>query len=153
MKLTDQEIQKRIKIVNECWEWQGGNSSSKTGRNSYAIIRVDGMKRYLHRVLYKRTVGEIPEGLTLDHLCRNTLCVNPKHLEPVTQAENSRRAFVSRNIQKSNVCKSGHKFEGDNLTYAHKKRKDGIKVRYRVCIECRRRYGRKANIRKRTGKK
>ena len=47
---------------------------------------------YMHRAAYEASVGPIPEGLQLDHLCRNPTCINVDHLEPVTPAENSRRA-------------------------------------------------------------
>jgi hypothetical protein len=74
--------------ADQCWLW--GGLQNKWG---YGRVR-NG--RLAHREVYRELVGEIPAGLTIDHLCRNTLCVNPKHLEPVTQAENNRRAIVAR---------------------------------------------------------
>jgi hypothetical protein len=55
-----------------------------------------GGARSAHRFYYEQHVGPIPEGLQLDHLCRNTRCVNPAHLEPVTGAENMRRRVAAR---------------------------------------------------------
>jgi hypothetical protein len=52
--------------------------------------------RPAHVVMYERHVGLVPDGLELDHLCRNTSCVNPSHLEPVTHAENMRRSSVAK---------------------------------------------------------
>lgn len=74
-----------------CWVWQG--TGTKTG---YGQISVEGSQRYAHRVSYELHVGPIPDGLQIDHLCRNTSCVNPAHLEPVTGAENTRRAFAAK---------------------------------------------------------
>ncbi len=57
--------------------------------------QIDGIN-YLwlaHRVVYELLIGLIPENMELDHLCRNTWCVNPDHLEPVTHSENIRRAY------------------------------------------------------------
>ncbi len=72
-----------------CWAWRG-----YVGVNGYGQIGIRG-KRYLaHRVVWQREHGSIPEGLELDHLCRNTICVNPNHLEPVTHRENSSRAML-----------------------------------------------------------
>lgn len=68
-----------------CWIWQG----SVSGR--YGQIGIDGQTYQAHRAYYEQAKGDIPEGLVLDHLCRHTTCVNPDHLEPVTQKVNVRR--------------------------------------------------------------
>jgi hypothetical protein len=52
-----------------------------------------------HRVAYRLTVGEIPDGLTVDHLCRNRMCVNPDHMELVTLAENGRRGATKTSVR------------------------------------------------------
>ncbi len=74
-----------------CWRWTG--SVTPQGYGMFAFS--DEGKR-AHRVMYELLVGPIPEGLTLDHLCRVRHCVNPEHLEPVTLAENVRRGWRSR---------------------------------------------------------
>lgn len=78
---------------------------------------VRGIKtRYVHRISYETFVGPIPEGLTIDHLCKNRACINPAHLEPVTLRENLLRGdtFQAANAQKSH-CDRGHRLDGDNL--------------------------------------
>ncbi|WP_375791707.1 HNH endonuclease signature motif containing protein [Actinoplanes campanulatus] len=75
-----------------------------------------------HRYSYESLIGPIPDGLTIDHLCRNRPCINPDHLEPVTQAENNRRVPVEVRRLSARVprpprttCKHGHPLSGENL--------------------------------------
>lgn len=81
-----------------------------------------------HRLVYEYEVGPIPDGLTIDHLCRNTICVNPSHMEPVTNAENARRASILLVGQ----CYRGHPIGGPADVF-----KVGAKV---TCKACRRAY-------------
>lgn len=78
--------------VSGCWIWQGNTNNGK----GYFRVSHRGERIYVHRWYYERFVGPIPEGLQLDHLCRNRNCCNPEHLEPVTQAENLRRGIEAR---------------------------------------------------------
>lgn len=69
-----------------CWTKEGWNSG-----NGYGKISVNGTAQMAHRAMYEALVGPIPEGLVLDHLCRNRACCNPDHLEPVTIQINTHR--------------------------------------------------------------
>jgi hypothetical protein len=70
-----------------CWEWQWAKN-----RGGYGHTRAtDGRSIPAHRKMWEAVNGPVPEGLELDHLCRNRSCVNPAHLEPVTRGENARR--------------------------------------------------------------
>lgn len=76
---------------NGCWTWTGPLATGGYGRfSSMGVVTI------AHRYVYEQVVGPIPDGLQLDHLCRNPGCVNPDHLEPVTAAENLRRAREAR---------------------------------------------------------
>lgn len=78
----------KVEKSDSCWLWTGALFPS----NGYGALHLDGAAVPAHRVSYELNVGPIPDGLTIDHLCRVRACVRPDHLEPVTQAENLRRA-------------------------------------------------------------
>lgn len=100
---------------NGCWQWHGAL------RRGYGTIRTgsakDGTRKMspAHRVAYQELVGQIPVGLELDHLCRNTACVNPSHLEPVTPKVNKLRSegFAGINGRKDR-CSKDHPFNEAN---------------------------------------
>jgi hypothetical protein len=93
-----------------------------------------------HRVTYALVKGPIPAGLQLDHLCRNTSCVNPNHLEAVTTRENTMRSTgLSALNAKKTHCLRGHEFTPEN-TYV--KRGDGARVCRQCAAERTRREGR-----------
>lgn len=75
---------------NDCWFW---NKRISGGYGRHSIL---GKQYYAHRLSYEEFVGQIPEGMFLDHLCRNRSCINPEHLEVVTQGENVRRGEAGK---------------------------------------------------------
>ena len=90
-------------LATQCWI-SGTNSS----RGGYTTIWEAGRSTMSHRVTYEHYVGVIPDGLQLDHLCRNRSCVHPWHVEPVTPRENMRRGRSPSMISHlSNTCKRG----------------------------------------------
>lgn len=78
-----------------CWVWQRGLNAKGYPRLSLTCHGVKKTYR-AHRYFYEQHVGPIPAGMTLDHLCNVRCCINPAHLEPVTQAENVRRGLARR---------------------------------------------------------
>lgn len=105
MDHTPNDFPYPIEVVGDCWEWRG----LRTAPNGYGRVIVDGKRLMAHRVVYEACVGAIPDGLVIDHLCRNKPCVNPAHLEPVTQTENVRRALP---YYEKRAAKCGHDREG-----------------------------------------
>jgi hypothetical protein len=81
----------RIQAGSSCWEWQGYVMKSGYGQAGH-----NRRPQYVHRLSYAVFVGPIPDGLHIDHLCRNRRCIKPTHLEAVTQAENNRRSWEAR---------------------------------------------------------
>jgi hypothetical protein len=93
--------------MSGCWLWVGHINA-----DGYGSIRVQKVLYQVHRYAYTILVGEVPEGLELDHTCQVRCCVNPAHLKPVTSAENKRLAGVRRKY-----CPNGHEYTVDNTSY------------------------------------
>lgn len=141
-------------MTGDCWIWTG-----ETVKGGYGRTTVARRKTLVHRAVYEALIGPIPEGLTLDHLCRNTACYNPAHLEPVTLRENILRSngLTAQNARKTScarcdgpltpkasgggrVCMScrAEYFRIYNATRRHRKGPEqiGWARRYNHCQEC-----------------
>lgn len=115
--------------ANGCWLW----TAYRDYRNYGQFALTSSNKRVrAHRYAYEAVVGPIPDGLELDHLCRNPPCVNPAHLEPVTHHENVLRGQTLAAVYARRThCHAGHPFDEKNTRIA---RAEGGR---RVCRECR----------------
>ncbi|MDF2899680.1 MAG: hypothetical protein K0Q46_6466 [Rhodococcus erythropolis] len=116
----------KVQPTGFCWEWIATRNDQGYGRT-----RVGEKWKLAHRAAYELLIGPIPEGMHLDHLCRNPSCVNPDHLEPVSARENMLRGFspLALNLRTS-VCQRGHSMEDAYVT----RRVDGTPLRR--CRQC-----------------
>lgn len=118
----------RLDPATGCWVWTAALMFSRGG-SAYGVFG----QGLAHRFAYKVFRGPIPEGLEIDHLCRRTLCVNPKHLEAVTHAENQKRGnsgkVMAEMHRRKTRCPQGHPYDEAN-TYRHGGR--------RYCRTCKR---------------
>lgn len=130
MKILEQIKQKILSKIlidpnTECWLWQG-----YADRDGYARIEVIGGKnKFVHRLSYEAFTGSIPEGMSIDHICKNRGCCNPKHLQQLSIKENILRGdgASSKNNKKTH-CNEGHEFSAEN-TYINNRSA-------RVCKTC-----------------
>jgi hypothetical protein len=112
----------KVNKTSYCWNW-----TASTNEHGYGLFRFNGKTSKAHRVSYELTYGSIDAMLVIDHLCKNILCVNPSHLDLVSQRENVRRGLAGKvnNFQTQKThCGRGHRFSGI--------RKDGA----RNCHKC-----------------
>lgn len=124
-RLTADRFWSKVRPAGDCWEW---TAAKLQGYGRFHVRRT--VQVAAHRWAYEYMVTEIPEGLELDHLCRNRACVNPWHLEPVTPRENTLRSAnpCAANARKTH-CSNGHEYTEEN-TYL---RPEG----HRMCRTCR----------------
>jgi hypothetical protein len=113
-----------------CWVWQ--HPTCPRGYARLSMGQPYDRKLRVHRVAYILNRGPIPYGMTLDHLCRNTSCVNPDHLEPCSVGENRARAPQpgSQHNKAKTTCPRGHAYEGENL------REAALRTGRRECRAC-----------------
>jgi hypothetical protein len=121
----------KVEKTGGCWNWTAGLNAAGYGMFS------DGKTRLAHRFAYEMVVGKIPDGLQLDHLCRNRSCVRPDHLEPVTNRENCLRGEspFAKHARQTH-CVNGHEFTPEN-TYLYPP--PGVVSKYtprRACRAC-----------------
>jgi len=123
--------------LGSCWLWAGAPSGT-----GYAGTHIGGKNMLVHRYSYILDGNDIPEDLELDHLCRNKLCVNPKHLEAVTHEENMKRTVLYRNEHNKGYnlphCKNGHLYTPQTEVYRLDKKYNKMRRICRVCINQRR---------------
>jgi hypothetical protein len=120
----------KVNADGVCWEWMAA-----TDRGGYGVFNPYGTIVRAHRFAWETLVGPIPEGLHIDHLCRNRICVCIDHLEPVTPVVNQRRSTsaVRRTVQSANIthCPAGHEYNAENT---HVNKRNGA----RKCRTCHR---------------
>lgn len=125
----------KVEKTERCWLWRGA-----VDNNGYGRFRLNGKTVYAHRLAYKLSVDSIEAGMTLDHLCRNRQCVNPNHLEQVTNKENILRGQApSARAARRVTCSNGHAYNDANTYWG----KNG----QRVCRTCHRDEMRRARRR------
>lgn len=140
-KPIEERFWEKVKKTKGCWIWLAGKYSGENKEwGEYGAFNFNGKVKGAHRVSYEFCKGEIKKGLCIDHLCKNTLCVKPDHLEMVTHRENIRRG---RNARKEK-CKRGHDFDRVVI-----KKRNGKTYKERRCLKChamkQRQYNKKNN--------
>lgn len=112
---AEQRFWAKVRKGDVCWNWTGAISSGGYGNFYTGGGRAAARHVHAHRFAYELLIDPIPEGMCLDHLCRNRKCVNPDHLEVVTRGENVLRGdTLAGRAARATKCKHGHPFDVAN---------------------------------------
>jgi len=118
-----------------CWPWTGPTTQKRGKVSTYGRVYI-GNGKFIgaHRMAYLIFNGPIGKGLVIDHLCRYGLCCNPRHLETVTQKENTLRGIGPTSVNHyKESCSKGHPYKNNSRVN---------KLGYRICLPCKRAYDR-----------
>lgn len=139
----DDRFWKFVEKTADCWNWTGSKSPSGYGK----FWADDGRTVRPHRWTYEHAIGPIPEGLQIDHLCRNRGCVRPDHLEATTGKVNTGRGERALRTH----CPKGHEYTPEN-TYVIKPNKS-LPHGGRACVACRKEHIDKYNAAQRQARR
>lgn len=134
--MTDKVKQRffaKVKKTDTCWNWTGARSAYRPKRviadatKGYGVININGRTFYAHRASWLMHKGPLIPGLVIDHLCENTLCVNPDHMQQVTSPENAQRS------PKHSKNHGGYNYYKEFCKYGHKR---GPELKGKPCPKC-----------------
>lgn len=125
----------RIDEETGCWLWTGALNNKGYGTIGETIADYTTKHHYAHRLSYTMHKGPIPDGLVVDHMCNVRNCVNPDHLQVLTNRENIERSpspIIQRRLAR--ICKRGHDLADEANVY---RRPDNGRIQCRACIRLR----------------
>jgi hypothetical protein len=136
---TTDRVFSRLSYDSGCWTWTGAKDKHGYGRISR---KRDPGTQLVHRIVYQALVRDLQQSEVLDHLCRNTLCCNPMHMEPVSMREN-----IDRGASKAShaTCKMGHEYTPENTLVT----KGAPGKQKRVCRTCKAAWTKKHDAKRR----
>lgn len=146
MKTDIQAFFEKVDKTGQCWVWIGTLTSKGYGR-----FHIHSKRYRAHRWSYERFVGPLEEGMTIDHLCKRKSCVNPEHLEQVTNSVNIQRYHADNSLIWQSIdwengkCTNGHSLS--IVGFIDRKKKNGSVSR--ECVQCRRNQHRRHYEKKR----
>lgn len=127
---VEERFWNKVHKTTGCWYWEG---ALVRGYGQFGLRK--GARIYAHRFSYELLIGSIADGLFIDHLCRNRACVNPVHMELVTNKENALRGVGAPAINaRKTHCKNGHALMGKNIYRNWRGGRECKICKYELCI-------------------